>query len=77
MRNFDDAQGGHWQAALIEGSFGDVVLVFGRIGGDQVLVRSMRPEAANFGEAEQVLAKLDEGSLQAMLAEARPWNHDG
>lgn len=77
MRNFDDAQGGHWQAALIEGSFGDVALVFGRIGGDQVLMRSMRAEAANFGEAEQVLAKLDEAGLRAMLAEAKPWSQGG
>ncbi len=77
MREFDDAQGGHWQAALIEGSFGDVALVFGRIGGDEVLMRSMRPEAANFGEAEQVLAKLDESSLRAMLAEAKPWSRGG
>lgn len=77
MRNFDDGQGGQWQAALIEGSFGDVVLVFGRIGGDEVLLRSMRPEAANFGEAERVLAKLDEARLRTLLAEARPWRHDG
>ncbi|HXE78657.1 MAG TPA: hypothetical protein VN614_10480 [Rhodanobacter sp.] len=77
MRNFDDAEGGHWQAALIEGSFGDVVLVFGRIGGDQVLMRSMGTEAANFGEAEQVLAKLDEAGLRAMLTEARPWSQGG
>jgi hypothetical protein len=77
MRNFDDAQGGQWQAALIEGSFGDVALVFGRIGDDQVLMRSMRTEAANFGEAEQVLAKLDEAGLWAMLAEAKPWSQGG
>lgn len=77
MRNFDDAQGGHWQAALIEGSFGDVTLVFGRIGSDQVLVRSMRAEAANFGAAEQVLVKLDEAGLRAMLAEAKPWSQGG
>lgn len=77
MRNFDDAKGSHWQAALIEGSFGDVVLVFGRIGDGQVLMRSMRTEAANFGEAEQVLAKLDEASLRTMLAEAKPWSQGG
>ena len=77
MRNFNDAQGGHWQAALMEGSFGEGALVFGRIGGDQVLMRLMRAEAANFSEAEQVLARLDEAGLQAFLAEAKPWRNQG
>lgn len=54
-----------------------MALVFGRIGDDQVLMRSMRTEAANFGEAEQVLAKLDEAGLWAMLAEAKPWSQGG
>lgn len=77
MRNFDDAQGGHWQAALMEASFGSVALIFGRIGDTQALVRPMHAEAANFSEAEQVLAKLDEAGLRAFLAEARPWSQGG
>jgi len=77
MRNFDDAAGGHWQAALMEGSFGGVVLIFGRIGDEQVLMRPMHTEAANFGEAEQVLAKLDEAGLRTFLAEAKPWTQPG
>lgn len=71
MRSFDDAQGGHWQAALMEASFGNVLMVFSRIGADGVLHKPL--EAANFHEAEQLLAGADEPRLRALLAEAKPW----
>lgn len=71
MRSFDDAQGGHWQAALMEASFGNVLMVFSRIGADGVLHKPL--EAANFREAEQLLAGADEPRLRALLAEAKPW----
>ena len=61
----------------MEAAFGSVALIFGCIGDDQVLMRPMRAEAANFSEAEQVLAKLDEADLRAFLAEARPWSGGG
>ena len=28
MRSFDDSHGQHWQAALLDGSYGNVMLVF-------------------------------------------------
>lgn len=77
MRTFDDAQGRHWQAALMEASFGGVVLVFGRLGGSEVLQKSLDAEAANLGAAEQWLANLDEAGLQALLAAAVPWSNGG
>lgn len=72
MRSFDDSDGHHWQAALMEASFGNVIAVFSRIGDDAVLRRSM--ETANLPEAEQHLATASDAELLAMLAEAQPWH---
>lgn len=74
MRSFDDAQGGHWQVALMEGSYGGVELIFGRLGGDEVLQKALDAEAANLSEAAQLVAELDEAGLCAFLAEAIPWS---
>ena len=71
MRTLDDEHGGHWQAALLEASFGNVLLIFSRIGGEGVLHKTL--ETANFREAEQWLADSDDASLRASLAEAEPW----
>jgi len=71
MRSFDDEHGGHWQAALMEASFGNVSLIFSRIGGEGVLHRTL--DTANYCEAEQWLADSDEAALRASLAEAQPW----
>ncbi|TAL96156.1 MAG: hypothetical protein EPN69_04655 [Rhodanobacter sp.] len=73
MRTFDDAQGGHWQVALMEGSYGSVELIFGRIGGDQVLHRALDAEVANLGAATELITQLDDADLCAYLAEATPW----
>lgn len=71
MRSFDDERGSHWQAALMEASFGNVSLVFTKIGAEGVLRAPL--DAANFREAEDWLAEADEERLRAMLAEAEPW----
>lgn len=71
MRSFDDARGGHWQAALMEASFGNVLLIFTRIGAPGALHKPM--DAANFHEAEQALAAADEAALRTLLAGATPW----
>lgn len=74
MRTFDDTQGGHWQAALMEGSYGSVELIFGRIGGDgEVLHWALDAEAVNMTDATQLVADQDEAGLCAWLAEATPW----
>ena len=72
MRSFDDPEGGHWQAALMEASFGNVLLIFSRIGSEGVLHKAL--DSANYHEAEMFLAGADEAGLQALLAEAEPWN---
>jgi hypothetical protein len=71
MRSFEDEHGGRWQAALLEASFGNVMLIFSRIGGDGVLHAPL--DTANFSEAEQLLAGADEDALKGWLAKAQPW----
>ena len=71
MRSFDDEHGGHWQAALLEASFGNVLLIFSRIGGEGVLHKTL--DTANYHEAEQWLAGADEAALRAMMDKAEPW----
>ncbi len=71
MRSFDDEHGSHWQAALMEASFGNVLLIFTRIGGEGVLQRPL--ETANMQEAQQLLADAGESRLRTLLADAQPW----
>lgn len=71
MRSFEDPEGNPWQAALLEASFGNVLLIFSRIGGNGVLHAPL--ETANFHEAEQWLAAADQGQLQERLTNAKPW----
>jgi len=72
MRSFDDGHGGHWQAALMEASFGNVLLVFTRIGTEGVLRAPL--DSANFHEAEGWLAEAGENRLRELLADAKPWS---
>ena len=71
MRSFDDEHGGHWQAALMEASFGNVLLVFTRIGAEGVLRTPL--ESANFHEAEGWLAEAGEDRLRELLGQAKPF----
>lgn len=73
MRSFDDDHGNSWQAALMEASYGNVLLVFSRIGAADVLQTPMFAE--HLREAEQQLADTDEAGLRKWLAEASPWEH--
>lgn len=72
MRSFDDAAGGHWQAALLEASYGNILLVFSCIDGEGVLKKPI--DADSLLAAEQVLARMEEGRLRELLAEAEPWS---
>lgn len=72
MRSFHDDQGSHWQAALLEASFGNVVMVFSRIGAEGVFIKAL--DTANFDEAQRLLAGADEAELRSLLAEAKPWH---
>lgn len=72
MRSFDDEHGGQWQAALMEASFGNVLLVFTRIGAEGVLRTQL--DSANFHEAQGWLAEAGEDRLRGLLKQAIPWS---
>jgi hypothetical protein len=72
MRTFDDDNGRRWQAALLNASYGNIVLVFSPLAGDDIRQQLLRAE--NLAEGETQLAALDEAGLRTMLAEADPWD---
>lgn len=74
MRSFRDAQGNHWDAALLSASYGNIMLIFSPEQGDDV--RQQLMSAENRMEAEAQLAGFEEYELRAMLAEAQPWDPD-
>ena len=71
MRSFDDPHGQHWQAALLAGSYGNVMLVFSPL--QAGALRRCTLQVSNMAEATALLAALDEDGLRAMLLEADPW----
>ncbi len=72
MRSFDDPLGQRWQAALLEASYGDFVLVFSPLQGSETRQKPLH--ADNLAEATAALAALDDDGLRALLAEAGPWD---
>lgn len=74
MRTFDDDHGQRWQAALLEASYGDFVLVFSPLQGGEN--RQCALHADHLAQAEALLAALDDEALRARLGEASPWDHD-
>ncbi|HET6586476.1 MAG TPA: hypothetical protein VFG67_01725 [Oleiagrimonas sp.] len=75
MRTFTDNQGKRWQAALLEASYGNIMLVFSPLQGDGI--RQQLLGAENLAEGETQLAGLDDAGLLAMLNDAEPWNPGG
>lgn len=71
MRSFDDEQGNPWQAALMEASYGNIMLIFSRNETDDT--RQTLLSAAHLREAESMLAQADRTTLCKLLSEARPW----
>lgn len=71
MRSFDDSRGGHWQAALLDASYGNVRLVFSHAGDGEI--RQLALAAENLRVAEDELASMDDARLRQLLAESVPW----
>lgn len=72
MRTFHDAEGRQWQVALLEGAYGQFLMIFGRLGDTEI--RQLSLSAASRFEAETQLAAESEEALRAKLATAGPWN---
>lgn len=72
MRTFDDSTGRRWQAALLEASYGHIMLLFSPFEGSDV--RQKLLDADHLAEAEQWLPTVDEAALRELLAQATPWD---
>ena len=59
-----------WQAALLEASYGYVLLTFNPFDGDGI--SQVQMEADTLVEADGMLRAYDEGQLQELLSKARP-----
>ncbi|HET7300432.1 MAG TPA: hypothetical protein VFJ01_07235 [Oleiagrimonas sp.] len=75
MRTFIDNQGKRWHAALLEASYGNIMLVFSPLQGDGIRQQLLGVE--NLAEGEMLFAELDNAGLVAMLDDAAPWNPGG
>ncbi len=71
MRSFEDGQGRGWQAALLDGSYGKVMLVFSALAGDELRCAEFSVE--NQAEGSARLARLELVELRELLAQAPPW----
>lgn len=71
MRSFDDGRGCQWQAAVLDASYGSMLLVFSHAGDGEV--RQLAMAAENLRLAEQQLADMDESGLREQLAASVPW----
>lgn len=72
MRTFYDPSGRRWQAALLEASYGHILLVFNSYDGNEVMQVQM--DADTMAEASQMLQIFDQAELQVLLDQARSWD---
>ncbi len=72
MRTFTDPEGRSWQAALLDASYGTILLVFSPMHDAQLRQRTM--ETATLAEAMTLLESLDVEALREQLAAAEPWD---
>jgi len=72
MRSFEDTNGNPWQAAVLDASYGNMLLVFSHAG--DLTVRKTVMAAENLRLAEQQLLDMDEAQLRELLAESVPWD---
>ena len=71
MRSFNDAQGGHWQAAVLDASYGNTLVVFSHEGSS--VIRQAVLDAENLRIAEQQLLAMDDAQLRVLLADSVAW----
>jgi len=71
MRSFDAPDGQRWQAALLEASYGQVLLIFSADRSGELRQHPMPAE--HLAEATGELAALDDAALATLLAQAAPW----
>lgn len=71
MRTFDDPNGRCWDVAVSEESYGTQRLIFAARNGGEL--RAHELTVSSRFEAEQVLLRLSDSELNALLAAAPAW----
>jgi len=74
MREFHDAEGRHWQAAPLYASYGQMLLIFSRLDGGDILQKQMA--ADTLPQAEDELTELGDDALREWLRDAQPWDFE-
>lgn len=72
MRSFEDSQGQTWQAALLDASYGVVLLIFSPMHAGELRRYAMPSE--NLAHAQSELAAMELEVLQQLLVDAEPWD---
>ena len=72
VRTFDDTDGRRWQAAVLDASYGMILLVFSPLHGDAI--RRCQLQVVNLAEGQDWIAAADEDALREQLGAADPWD---
>lgn len=72
MRVFDDDQGVRWQAALMQGSYGHILLLFSPMSHSEA--RQVLMDANYMAEAGERLAQMTDAKLRELLKDAQTWD---
>ena len=72
VRTFDDSDGQRWQAAVLDASYGVILLVFSPLHGDAI--RRGQLQVVNLAEGLDWIAAADEDALREQLGAADLWD---
>lgn len=72
MRSFSDSNGQVWQADVMDASYGNMLMLFWRLGSFDVF--KSRLQASNHLSAEHEVAAFSEEELRSRLETAEPWS---
>ncbi|HET9047769.1 MAG TPA: hypothetical protein VFN29_02225 [Chiayiivirga sp.] len=72
MRSFEDPHGQTWQAALLDASYGVVLLIFSPMHAGELRRYAMPSE--NLAQAQDALVAMEPEALHRLLAEAEVWD---
>ena len=72
MRSFDDGSGQVWQADVMDASYGNMLMLFWRLGSFEVYKSPLR--SGNHLAAEHEVAAFTDAELCARLETAEPWS---
>ncbi len=72
MRTFDDSDGRRWQAAVLDASYGVILLVLSPLPGEGI--RRAQLQVVNLSEGLDWIAAANEDALRELLVQSDPWD---